>query len=566
MPPGWNAATSREQAHLRRLTAALGDALTVDDVAAATLSHALALPGVIRAGLALQHTGGRQMQFAAFDHETVETTRVTWCLIDAYADVPVVAAVRDGEEFYLQTSREMARRFPGVAERQRERGTRALVALPLSAGDERIGALLLCYAHERRFGPQDRWFLSGYASQVTQAVRRGLAFHVQSTTSEQLQRSLMPHSLPDVDGVSIGTHYQAGGLNVDVGGDWYDVLELRDGSMAFALGDVMGKGVPAAIVMSEVRSALRAYAILDPRPPVVLERLDVLVTTLAVPEQIVTVIYGVLAPDRRSVRYAVAGHPPPLLIPATGAPRVLDEDIGPALGLGAGPWPQNEVDLPRDSSLLLYSDGLVEARDLDLFTGIDRLVEKVAALPSRRRNAREMCNRVSALMHHRDADDDVTVLALTATSRARALSASVELPGDATASRRARRFLRTTLKDWDLDGDTVDTAELCVSELVTNAVIHSGTAPEVVARFDGELLTVLVQDRGGRGTVHQVDDYDAMAISGRGLTLVDALTTAWSAEHSSDGTTVWFELEPQRRPPVEARASLHSLPRAFGPR
>lgn len=546
MSPGWNAATSKEQGHLRRLTAALGDALTVDDVAVATLAHALALPGVIRAGLALQHTGGRQLQFAAFDRETVETARVTWCLIDAYADVPVVTAVRDGQEIFLRSPEELDARFPGIAERQRELGTRGLVALPLTAGEERIGALLLCYSDERSFGSQDRWFLSGYASQVTQAVRRGLAFHVQSTTSEQLQRSLMPHSLPDVDGVSIGTHYQAGGLNVDVGGDWYDVLELRDGSLVFALGDVMGKGVPAAIVMSEVRSALRAYAILDPRPAVVLERLDLLVTTLAVPEQIVTVIYGVLAPDRRTVRYAAAGHPPPLLIPAAGEPVVLGEDIGPALGLGVGPWPESQVDLARDSSLLLYSDGLVEARDLDLFTGIDRLVEKVAALPSRRRNAREMCSRVSALMHHQDADDDITVLALTATSRTRALTESVQLPGDATASGRARRFLRATLEEWGLDADTVDTAELCVSELVTNAVIHSGTAPEVVARFDGELLTVLVQDHGARGTVHQVEDYDAEAISGRGLTLVDALATAWSAEHSSDGTTVWFELEPQR--------------------
>ncbi len=546
MSAGWDAATSQEQVHLRSLTAALGDALTVDDVAAATLNHALALPGVIRAGLALQYTGGRQLQFAVLDRETTGTDRVTWCLIDAYADVPVVTAVRQGEEILLQTLGEVAARFPGVAVRQRELGTHALVALPLTAGEERIGALLLCYGHERYFGSQDRWFLSGYAYQVTQAVRRALAFHVQSTTSEQLQRSLMPRSLPEIAGVAIGTHYQAGGLNVDVGGDWYDVLQLRDGATAFVLGDVMGKGVPAAIVMSEVRAALRAYAILDPRPPVVLERLDVLVATLAVPEQIVTVVYGVLAPDRRTVRYAVAGHPPPLLVPDTGAPLVLRDDIGPALGLGVGPWPEHVVDLPRDTSLLLYSDGLVETRDLDLFAGIDRLVAKVAALPARWRNAPDLCSRISALMHHEDADDDVTVLALTATSRTRTLAASVELPGDPTASGRARRFLRATLEEWGLDADTVDTAELCVSELVTNAVIHSGTSPEVAARFDGQRLTVLVQDSGGRGAVHQVEDYDAMAISGRGLTLVDALTTAWSAEHSSDGTTVWFELEPRR--------------------
>jgi serine phosphatase RsbU (regulator of sigma subunit) len=543
MAEGWGAATSREVRHLRRLTAALGDALTVDDVARATLESTLSLPGVVRAGLALKHQGGRQLQFVSTDPDAIGSSRVKWSLIDAYADVPVVTAVRNGEEIYLQTLAELRQRFPDFAERQQQLGTRAMAALPLSTDDERIGALMLCYRHERYFSAQDQWFLSGIATQVTQAVRRGLAFQIQSTTSEQLQRSLMPHSLPDVDGLSLGSHYQPGGLNVDVGGDWYDVLQLADDSVMFALGDVMGKGVSAAIVMSEIRSALRAYAILDPRPSVVLGRLDQLVTTLAVPEQIVTVVYGLLSPERRQVTWAAAGHPPPLLVPPTGRPTVLDEGIGPALGLGCGPWPEMTFTLEPDASFLLYSDGLVETRDVELFAGIERLVDKVTALPSRRRNAREMCTRVSELMEHAHADDDVTVLAVSATASGDSFSVSLELPSDATASSRARRFVRSTLREWAVDDDTVDTAELCVSELVTNAIIHSGTPPQVAVRSDGVLLTVVVQDRGGHGTVHQADDYDPMSISGRGLTLVDALTDAWSAEHSSDGTTVWFELE-----------------------
>jgi anti-sigma regulatory factor (Ser/Thr protein kinase) len=146
-------------------------------------------------------------------------------------------------------------------------------------------------------------------------------------------------------------------------------------------------------------------------------------------------------------------------------------------------------------------------------------------------------------MRHHDAHDDVTVLAMSATGDARSRSANLDLPGDATAPRQARRFVRATLESWSIDGDTVSTAELCVSELVTNAVIHAGTPPALAIRSDGDLLTVVVQDHGAHGTAQRVEDYDPMTVSGRGLTLVDALTVAWSAERSSDGTSVWFELE-----------------------
>jgi anti-sigma regulatory factor (Ser/Thr protein kinase) len=98
-----------------------------------------------------------------------------------------------------------------------------------------------------------------------------------------------------------------------------------------------------------------------------------------------------------------------------------------------------------------------------------------------------------------------------------------------------------------VDQDVADTASLCLSELVTNAVIHSGTAPRVTARLDDERLLVLVQDRGHRGAARRSSDHEPTDISGRGLLLVEAMSTAWSAEHSADGTTVWFELDLSQR-------------------
>jgi anti-sigma regulatory factor (Ser/Thr protein kinase) len=140
--------------------------------------------------------------------------------------------------------------------------------------------------------------------------------------------------------------------------------------------------------------------------------------------------------------------------------------------------------------------------------------------------------------------DDVTLLGVAGADGRDVRRASVRLADDATAPRHARLFLRTTLEGWGVEEDTVGGAELCVSELVTNAVIHTGTSAELTAQLDAECLTVLVRDGGGTGTVrrrtHSLED--PLSVSGRGLGLVDAVATAWAAEHGADGTTVWFEL------------------------
>ena len=374
-------------------------------------------------------------------------------------------------------------------------------------------------------------------------MKRALKFQVQKTTSELLQRSLMPESIPELTNLAMGAYYEPGGSGVDVGGDWYDVMPLADGRVVVALGDVMGKGVPAAIVMGQVRSAMRAYALIDPAPSVVLGRLDTLVSSLGVPEQIVTVIYGVIDADRRCMQMAVAGHPPPVLAPPSEEPRVLDVSTGPPLGISAGPWDETEIELSPDTPLLFFSDGLVETRGIELDDGIEMLRQHIGKLEHRRRNPRELCARLAEQMRRSDSDDDVTMLALMNTTGLRLKTASQEFPADTSASPLARRVLSGWLHTWGVADDLVETAQLCLSELVTNAVIHAGTPARVTARLDDERLLVLVQDHGNRGAARRADAHDPTDISGRGLMLVEALATAWSAEHSADGTTVWFELD-----------------------
>lgn len=526
--------------HLESLSAALGDAVTVEDVARATLAELLSVADVVRAGLAVSHGAGRELTFVSSDEEALGPMGVRWCTIDGLADVPVARTVRTAVPVYLASEDHLASEFPEIAARQLRLGTRAIASVPMVADGVCVGGLLVSYRTPQDYPLEQRAFLSAFAAQVSQALRRGLAYQVQRSTSEQLQRSLMPHSLPELPGLALGAHYQPGGVNVDVGGDWYDVLPLPDGSVVLALGDVMGKGVEAAVVMSEVRSATRAYALLDPDPAVVLERLDRLITTLPFGEQVVTMLYGLVDAERSCVRIGSAGHLPPLLVSPSGRPELLEKELGPALGIDAGQWRTDTVPLGASSSLLFYSNGLVENRRQELFAGIDVLRDHIEQMAPRRRNPRELCARLGNLMVGPEVDDDVTMLALTACREQPTVAR--ELPADSSAASLARRFVTSVLRDWQVHEDVVDTAELCVSELVTNAVIHSRTTSTVTVRRDQEYLIVMVQDRGGVGPVHRAEDMDPEAISGRGLSLVDALASAWSAEHNADGTTVWFEL------------------------
>ncbi len=528
---------------LRRLTAALADVLTPDDVARATFTHVLHVDGVVRAGLATSERAGRELAFVASDDDSVTPNAVRWCRIEGQADVPLAECVRTAAPVVVVSPADLAGRYPHLHDRQVSLGTRRMAALPLLDDDTALGGLMLSFDGAADFDDDEQAFLGAVAAVVAQAMKRALAFQAQQTTSELLQRSLLPESLPDLDGLALGAYYEPGGSGVDVGGDWYDVVPLADGRVAVALGDVMGKGVPAAVVMGQVRAALRAYALIDPDPSVLLDRLDTLVVSLGAPEQIVTVAYGVISADRTQIELGVAGHPAPLLGRPGREPFPLPLPGGAALGLHTGTWVTTTVPLPPGSLLLFFSDGLVETRSLELDEGIEELAQRLATTDRRRRHPRELCPRLAEEMRRHDSDDDVTMLAVLSTVGMNLQTATTELPADSSASPLARRALSRWLTSWDVDEEVTETAVLCLSELVTNAVIHSGTSPRVTAQLDDERLLVAVQDRGHRGSARLTEDHEPTDISGRGLMLVEALASAWSAEHSADGTTVWFELD-----------------------
>lgn len=190
-----------------------------------------------------------------------------------------------------------------------------------------------------------------------------------------LQEGLAPRAVPVLDGLEVAARYRAGG-GADVGGDWYDVLDLPGAGVAVVVGDVAGHGVTAATTMGHLQHALRAYALEDDSPGAILRRLNRL-TQWALPGEVATAIVVVLDPDNERARIASAGHLPPLLI-ADGGTAYVDLDNGPALGVTAEAVYAEVEQAMGDATMLLFTDGLVERRGESIDVGLERLARSSA--------------------------------------------------------------------------------------------------------------------------------------------------------------------------------------------
>jgi PAS domain S-box-containing protein len=188
-----------------------------------------------------------------------------------------------------------------------------------------------------------------------------------------LQRSMVPRTdATATEGLEVSARYLSATDHAEVGGDWYDIVRTRSGGVGLVMGDVMGRGVHAAAVMGQIRTAVRAYAKLGLRPGELLLALDELMIDVGEAE-LATCIYGVLDPSTYELRFANAGHVPPLVARAGGVTSSLEADQGPPLGSGVGGYREHEWSLPEEAILALYTDGLVESHGQDLDDGITAL-------------------------------------------------------------------------------------------------------------------------------------------------------------------------------------------------
>jgi serine phosphatase RsbU (regulator of sigma subunit) len=228
--------------------------------------------------------------------------------------------------------------------------------------------------------------------------------------AEALQRSLLPERIPQIPGLALAARYVPATVDMEVGGDWYDVIQIRDGLIGLAIGDVAGHGPQAAATMGQVRMALRAYVVQDPSPVSVMSGVHQLISHLPV-DEMVTLIYLVFEPATGRLRFTNAGHPPPLAF-GGGESRYLEGEVSPPLGVTAVPsFTETSLNLWAGATLLLYTDGLVERRDESLQVGLDRLLDVAAGHEGL--DVDGLCDRIlSALIESDHVADDIALVAM----------------------------------------------------------------------------------------------------------------------------------------------------------
>jgi serine phosphatase RsbU (regulator of sigma subunit) len=250
------------------------------------------------------------------------------------------------------------------------------------------------------------------ARERQQRLEAGLALREEHRIAVELQRGLLPKHLPETPGLELVAHYEAAGGGAEAGGDWYDAFALTRGRIGVVVGDVTGRGIPAASTMGHLRSVTRAFALADNAtrtPGEVLTRLNRYQLALA-EQELFTVIYAIVDPRRGRVCWASGGHPPPLLRAADGQTRFL-EGGGAVMGVWDTVYPDAEDTVGPSDALIFYSDGLVERRGESLDIGLRRLSEAVAGGPPQ---ASALCDHVLGTMLPAAiaVRDDVTALVL----------------------------------------------------------------------------------------------------------------------------------------------------------
>jgi GAF domain-containing protein/anti-sigma regulatory factor (Ser/Thr protein kinase) len=406
-----------------------------------------------------------------------------------------------------------------------EKGIRSLLGVPLLVEGRVIGVMHVGTHTPREFTEDDVALLELAGDRIALAIDRAR----QRGVARTLQQSLLPPRLPDVAGLEMAARYAPGVDEAHVGGDWYDVLRLPRGKVGVVMGDVVSRGLRAATLMGQLRTALRAYALDGSSPAAVLGRMNDLIRTWDSPEM-ATVAYIVLAPDTGEMTYSVAGHPPPLVVGAARGGRFLEEGRGGPVGVTSGVrFPEAQEQLDDGETLLLYTDGLVESREASIDEGLGALRDEAAEIdgwPDR------MCDQL--MTRFGGAPDDVALLAVRRSAGA-GLPLELQVRATPDSLSAMRRSLAAWLAAAGADEDESYDMVVAVGEAAANAVEHA--YGPVDAKFD-----VLAEAEGGE--VHiKVADHGRWRPArgrnrGRGMDVMSKLMDDVQVDRGEHGTTV----------------------------
>ncbi|HET6636055.1 MAG TPA: SpoIIE family protein phosphatase [Streptomyces sp.] len=508
-------------------------------------------------------------------------------LIPAQGDAPDAAPVTVGSRHAYPGSSPCAvalstgrvQRLPGDDAGESERlgaVVRSTLAVPVAARDRILGLVQFSRAKgSQPFGEREAALAAELATRAAVCIDNARLYRREHERALILQRSLLPPDDPDAAGIDIACRYLPGNAAAEIGGDWFDVIELPGHRTALVVGDVMGRGLRAAVAMGELRTAVRTLALLDLEPAEVLGALDEVALGLGGPPggssrhsghreftvlsevYLATCVYAVYDPVTRRCTFANAGHLPPVVVEPGGTadgPMLLEVPRGVPLGVGGEPFEEIEVELPDGALLALYTDGLVESRDHPIDEGLDRFRKAMADPPQA---LEDVADRVLTTLNVHHGEDDIALLVARVQGLPAGAVGDWRLPAEPRSVALARELARDQLTVWGLE-DLADTTELLVSELVTNALRHG----------DGEIRFRMLRDRTlvcevWDAALAQPRRRRARATDegGRGLQLVQLLSAAWGSRRTPQGKTVWCELalpdgDTKPADPAEALLSL----------
>ncbi|WP_328764244.1 MULTISPECIES: SpoIIE family protein phosphatase [unclassified Streptomyces] len=452
-------------------------------------------------------------------------------------------------------------------------GLHSLISVPLQARGVVLGMANFWRAADtpEAFDEEDLSFAEELGARAAVSIDNARRFTREHATAVALQQSLLPRVLPDQNAVDVAFRYLP--AKAGVGGDWFDVIPLAGARVALVVGDVVGHGVHAAATMGRLRTAVHNFSSLDMPPDELLGHLDELIHRIDQNESGAagdagegagepagvtgaTCLYAVYDPVSGLCTMASAGHPGPALVRPDGGVEFPELPVGLPLGVGGMPFEATRLRLPESSRLVLFTDGLLEDRDRDFDTGLGLLAE---TLSHPGRSPEQACADVLATLLFPAPSDDIALL-IADTRRLEAdRIAEWDVPPDPAAVSRVRNAGSAQLAGWGL-GDIAFTAELILSELITNAIRY-GNAPIRVRLLRDRSLICEVSD--GSSTSPHLRYAATTDEGGRGLFLVAQYAERWGTRYIERGKVIWAELPlsggPEPDVPVPDLEALEDL-------
>ncbi|MGW7167719.1 SpoIIE family protein phosphatase [Streptomyces sp. NPDC054884] len=518
------------------LTAALDDAATVRDVGRvviAALREPLAADRVALAALQddrLMVTVLDPPQPTAWPEAWRSEWRTEWPDAPLRALPTLRDALRDGRMDLWPTDTDLEPGLSGI-------GPGGLAVLPLPAKGSVAGVCLVGWDRPHEFVPEERSLLTATAALVGQALKRAHAHDAEQELATMLQRSLLPRRLPELPGGTAVARYLPARRGLQVGGDWYDVIALSQDRVALVIGDVQGHSAGAATIMGQMRTAVRAYAMEGHPPDVVVSHANRLLVGMET-DLFATCCYAELDMEEGNTLFVRAGHLAPLLRRPDGETEEVEVAGGPPLGiLAEADFPMTAVELAPGTVLALVTDGLVEAADLPLDEGMRRTRAALGAA-----DPADLGRTADLLLGDAGRrEDDVALLLLRYDGmKTRPIRAGWMVWRLPDAVMHARRFTARTLRRWQVQ-EAADAVLLVVSELVTNALVHTQGPVRLDLILRGDRVRVCVSDSSPRAPAKPVI-VDWESTGGRGLLLVEAMSDTFGSVPVAGGKQVWSEI------------------------